>query len=449
MIQLFVIFVLSTLTLALAGAPPGPEKAYNDAGYISVYNEKRHLFYWFFESRSNPETDPVILWMSGGPGCSGQVAMFGENGPYKINGDDLSLSLNPYSWNNNATVIWIDQPAGSGFSTGPFITNEDQMANDMFEFLTKFFAKYEAMGKKYDHLPFHIIGESYAGHYVPALSAKVLRESKSDNAPLFSKSYVGSAMGNGLTDPLVQFKYYGPYLEMYNKYGPNGQAISKTAIDIMKVADPACEALIYGCNLNKTKVNGTVRYLVCVNAYVACAYTQLIPVQLSGLNPYDIREKCPPGLPLCYNFTAITAYLNQPSVREALGTGSRKWSSCNRLVDMTMVYAGDWMLDFQSDVEYLLENGKKVLVYAGEFDFICNWLGNYEWTQQFQWSGHDKYVAQANHSFVTDAGKQAGVVKSYGGLTFLKVFNAGHMVPRDVPDVALDFVQKFTTDQEL
>ncbi|GMI25104.1 hypothetical protein TrRE_jg3542, partial [Triparma retinervis] len=104
------------VTPCTADAPDGPESVYNDAGYISVGSSK-NLFYWMFESRNDPSTDPVILWMSGGPGCSSQLALFGENGPYVVE-DDLTLKLNQQSWNNNATVIWVDQPVGTGFSYG-------------------------------------------------------------------------------------------------------------------------------------------------------------------------------------------------------------------------------------------------------------------------------------------------------------------------------------------
>jgi len=72
--------------------------------------------------------------MTGGPGCSGMLALFVENGPYKVDSSG-TLSLNPNSWNSNSNVIWIDQPVGSGFSYGDngfdAITSETEMATDV------------------------------------------------------------------------------------------------------------------------------------------------------------------------------------------------------------------------------------------------------------------------------------------------------------------------------
>ena len=54
-----------------------------------------HLFYWFFESRSNPSTDPLVIWLTGGPGCSSELALFVENGPFLLNVTTEPV-LNPY-----------------------------------------------------------------------------------------------------------------------------------------------------------------------------------------------------------------------------------------------------------------------------------------------------------------------------------------------------------------
>lgn len=90
------------------------------SGYYSVDQESldKNYFFWFFESRSQPTTDPLVIWLTGGPGCSSQLALLSENGPCKVSEDGLSTYNNPYSWNSNSNIMWIDQPAGVGFSYG-------------------------------------------------------------------------------------------------------------------------------------------------------------------------------------------------------------------------------------------------------------------------------------------------------------------------------------------
>ena len=118
------------------GVDPGAKQY---SGYLDDEAGDKHLFYWFFESRNNPETDPVVLWLNGGPGCSSLTGLFLELGPSSID-ENLKLHANPYSWNSNASVIFLDQPVNVGFSySSGSVNNTIAASKDVFALLTAIF----------------------------------------------------------------------------------------------------------------------------------------------------------------------------------------------------------------------------------------------------------------------------------------------------------------------
>ena len=86
---------------------------------------------------------------------------------------------------------------------------------------------------------------------------------------------------------------------------------------------------------------------------------------------YDIRKQCEGEL--CYDFSDVETFLNLKPVRDALGVGDIAFVSCSSVVYEAMIM--DWMRNFEVGIPALLEDGIKVLIYAGEYDLICNWLG--------------------------------------------------------------------------
>jgi carboxypeptidase C (cathepsin A) len=370
--------------------------------------------------------------MTGGPGCSGLLALFEENGPYHIE-KNLSLSINPYSWNSYANVMWIDQPVGAGFSYNKLgdlgVLTETEMAEDMYEFLQIFFTQFSNL----TNLEFYVTGESYAGHYVPALSAFIERKNKLNSTENIFINLKGSAIGNGLVDPYIQYRYYAPFAYEHG-------VINKATYEIMEAALDVCLPLIKECSLNSS-----LGYLICINAYTVCNYLELEPVLLSGINPYDVRIKCQVP-PLCYDFSLVKEYLAQPSVMEALGVTGHPWIECNRFAEMELVFAGDWMLNYAVDIPELLATDHRILIYAGEYDFICNWLGNSEWVAQLSWPGNQSYANAPNTTW-TNSGSVAGTFLTAEGLTFIKVNNAGHMVPMNQPQNALDMITRFIRNE--
>jgi len=191
--------------------------------------------------------------------------------------------------------------------------------------------------------------------------------------------------------------------------------------------------------------NQTLRFLACSNAYDVCNIGELIPIQDSGVNLYDVTKPCTKP-PLCYDFSKETAWLNDPKNIAAIGAKKKSWTSCNREVEIKLVFAGDWMLTFKDAVKSLLEGDIPVLIYHGENDIIVNWMGGQAWTNALQWSGSSGFANAKNTTYTVD-GETAGSFKSFKGLTFMKLASAGHLVPMDQPKTALDMLSKFLAGQ--
>jgi cathepsin A (carboxypeptidase C) len=188
------------------------------------------MFYWAFESRANPETDPLVMWLTGGPGCASEVALFYENGPYQFPADlskTLPLTQNPESWNNKANLLFVDQPIGTGFShseIGHDVTNEEKVGSDMAIFLRGYLEE----NPEYKGRDFFITGESYAGHYIPAIAYYLI-----NTATDVELNLKGIAIGNGLTDPFAQYPAYATF-------SYENDLISKEWDKVMTVGMKAC-----------------------------------------------------------------------------------------------------------------------------------------------------------------------------------------------------------------
>eukprot|EP00746_Dinoflagellata_sp_MGD_P132289 gnl/MRDRNA2_/MRDRNA2_66023_c0_seq3.p1 gnl/MRDRNA2_/MRDRNA2_66023_c0~~gnl/MRDRNA2_/MRDRNA2_66023_c0_seq3.p1 ORF type:complete len:519 (+),score=113.29 gnl/MRDRNA2_/MRDRNA2_66023_c0_seq3:108-1559(+) len=411
------------------------------AGYLKA-SPISSYFFWLFESKSAPATDPLIMWLSGGPGCSSQLALFGENGPCTVSEEGNSTKLNPYSWHMNANVMWVDQPAGVGFSTGLGTHSEAGVAQNMYTFLQNFFQEFP----QYQKTPFYIFGESYAGHYVPAIGHRIWAGNKKGegiNIPM-----KGISVGNGLTDPQEQYKWYA---EMGHNGGraQGGHApanvLNSKVYDLMRVETPACIASIAACNHGvdpDPTGGGIVNATACLASYDLCNIMAMLPYEFTNKNPYDMRIDCEKP-PLCYDFDPITKYLNTASVQSALGV-KKKWGSCNRAVELLFVSAGDWMINYQQLLPDMLADGIEVLIYAGDCDYICNWLGNKNWALKLDWPHKQDFTAAADEP-VQLQGKEVARIRSSNGFHFYQVYEAGHMVPRDQPAVALAMVNQFIT----
>ncbi|CAG7824387.1 unnamed protein product, partial [Allacma fusca] len=155
----------------------------------------------------NPNA-PLIFWLQGGPGSSSLTGIFNENGPFVVDKRN-NLKFRNTSWTLTHSVLYIDQPAGTGYSFTQddrgYARSQDDVARDLYSALVQFFHMFPCNIKN----DFYLSGSSYAGKYVPALAHKIHHENR--NTPAIKINMKGLAIGSGYTDP-ISLLDYGSYL---------------------------------------------------------------------------------------------------------------------------------------------------------------------------------------------------------------------------------------------
>ncbi|KAL1542697.1 serine carboxypeptidase-like [Salvia divinorum] len=358
------------------------------AGYYKLASTKgARMFYYYFESRSKNASAPVV----------------------------------------ESNLIYIDQPTGTGFSysttTDDLRHTSEEASVDFYDFLQAFFEKHGELAKN----DFYLTGESYAGHYIRAFAAEIHQRNKDRKG--IHINLKGLAIGDGLTNPEIQYK-------SYRDYALNMKLINRVEYYRLIGAERSCETKTRACGANGSSLTCAEAYKICTGVF------RSIIASKPGINHYDIRKNCSGSL--CYDFSSAERFLNDEAVQNALGVRDIEFISCSTKVHEYMFL--EMMKNFEGGLPALLQDGMKLLVYAGEFDLICNWLGNSRWVENMRWSGRRRFVSAKSVPFKV-GGAEAGLRKSYGGLSFLKVYNAVHMVPMDQPKASLEMLRRWMQGQ--
>nr|CAD7260612.1 unnamed protein product [Timema shepardi] len=105
------------------GVLEGAERIESYSGYITVNKSfNSNLFFWFFPaevsknqalSEWSSQLHTIIVWLQGGPGASSLFGLFEENGPFYVS-KKYVLKRRKYSWTSSNSVIYIDNPVGTG-----------------------------------------------------------------------------------------------------------------------------------------------------------------------------------------------------------------------------------------------------------------------------------------------------------------------------------------------
>ncbi|XP_058223495.1 serine carboxypeptidase 1-like [Rhododendron vialii] len=390
------------------------------AGYVTVNQTAgRALFYYFVESPNNSSTNPLVLWLNGGPGCSslGYGAME-ELGPFRVNSDGKTLYRNEYSWNNVANVIFLESPAGVGFSysntSSDYSTVGDKRtAEDSYVFLVNWLERFP----QYKNRDFYIAGESYGGHYVPQLACTILSNNKITNQTVINLK--GIAIGNAYVDDSTTLQ------GVYDYYWTHALNSDETHAGITQNCD---------------FVNGNLTSL-CIQ------YLHQGGEELGGIDHYDIYA------PLCNssapktpspgsvnNFDPCTdnyviSYLNLPEVQKALHAKNTSWSPCSNVINQNWADSPSTVLP---TIKQLIASGIRLWVYSGDVDGVIPVTSSRYAINTFKLP-----VTNAWRAWYSSRDEVGGYVVEYEGLVLTTVRGAGHEVPSYQPERALAMISSY------
>ncbi|KAF7288071.1 hypothetical protein GWI33_000125 [Rhynchophorus ferrugineus] len=378
------------------------------SGYFTVEPRTNgNLFFWFFPSRNDYQSDPVILWLQGGPGSPSLYGLFTENGPFIVE-EDLNITLREYSWNKNHSVIYIDQPVGTGYSftdEDEYVSNQEQVGAHLYSALTQFFTLFPEFSKN----EFYIAGESYAGKYVPSISYAIYKNNPSASLYINLK---GLLIGNGLTDPIHQLAY-GDYLYQLGLLDliqrDDFYSLEKETYSYIKAGDYLMASFVFDEIIEfygyYTELKNTYNYLE------------------DALIESDAWEK----------------FIVRDDIRQAINVGSQYYSSGSY-----GVYFGLFEDISKSVAPWLVEllDNYRVLIYSGQLDVIVAYPLTLNYLQNLQFSAAEEYKT-ATRSIWKVNQSVAGYIKVAGNLTEVMVRNAGHFVPADQPENAYNLIFNF------
>ncbi|ORY43858.1 alpha/beta-hydrolase [Rhizoclosmatium globosum] len=404
------------------------------------------LFFWFFPSltqtqtqtQTGPEDDPapLIVWLQGGPGSSSMIGLFYEMGPLRVN-NDLTLTRNNWTWNEKASMLFIDNPAGVGYSkvsptsqstpsfsatSGPsykngYVTNQAAVGRDLVLFLEEFYKLFPAQRKA----KLYLTGESYAGKYIPSFANAIIEHNKNmsekdeTNDDFRLKQYFfplnGIAIGNGLTDPASQVLAHAPL-----------------ALALGLVSKKQSEVLnSYAQDSVQKASKGQWREATLARNEIFAKFKEFS----GNINPYDVRKGSVQN-----SWVDMETLLNIDTVKKALNVPTvYKFEKDPKVAEAMFE---DGMKSSKGVVSETAES-LKVLLYQGQFDYRDGILSCNDWISQLEWTGQKDY-SEAPRNIWKIGNTTVGYVTEHKHLRRVEVLHAGHLSPKDAPEATREMI---------
>lgn len=407
------------------------------SGYVTVNEESgRALFYWFIEAVEDPSSKPLVLWLNGGPGCSSIAYGEAEElGPFHIQKDGKTLYLNPHSWNKVANILFLDAPAGVGFSysntTSDYLsTGDKRTAQDSLKFLLGWFERFP----HYKEAEFYISGESYGGHYVPQLSQAIVRYNVATNKNTINLK--GYMVGNALTDDF--YDHLGVFQFMWSS-----GLISDETYKLLNVfcdfdsfvhASDKCEKVLDIASNELGNIDPYSIYTPSCTANSSLPNKLLKRLMIGRLNEaYD---------PCTEKHSVV--YFNNPEVQQALHVNPQfapvKWDTCSDLLNSNWKDSSRSVHDIYRE---LMNVGLRIWMFSGDTDSVIPVTST-----RYNIDALKLPTVKPWRAWYDD-GQVGGWTQEYKGLTFVVVRGAGHEVPLHRSKLSLTLIKSFLDGESM
>jgi carboxypeptidase D len=409
---------------------------------ISDKADSPELYFWFFPTENEEGKDEITIWLNGGPGCSSLEGFLQENGPFLWQYGTFKPVKNPWTWVKLTNMLWVEQPVGTGFSTGkPTATNEKEVAAQFLGFFKNFIDTFALQGKK-----IYIAGESYAGYYVPYIADAML-DTKD------TKYY--DLQGILIYDPSLSYDVIQqqipavPFVDEWPKLFNFNESFTK---DIHERADkcgytdffnkylsyppkgplPTPPEVKKGCDLWSDIFSAVLLTNPCFDIYQVATTCPLL---------WDVLG-FPGSVPYVPEGTGV--YFNRKDVQKAINAPVGKWAECSNGVlnkDTSPPSA-------LSVLPGVIERSKRTIIAHGNLDYVLIRDGSLLAIQNMTWGGKQGFQSEPADEFYVPYHKEykkstwaasgiMGKAHTERKLTYIEVYLSGHMVPQYQPTAAL------------
>ncbi|XP_040291258.1 retinoid-inducible serine carboxypeptidase [Bufo bufo] len=425
--------LLRVMTAALIILPSargwglGETGAKQDWDYVSVRRDA-HIFWWLYYAQhptKNYTEVPLVMWLQGGPGASGcGFGNFEEIGPL-----DTKLLPRNTSWVQEASLLFVDNPVGTGYSYttdgGAFAKDINTVSSDMLVLLEVFFKS----KPEFQKTPFYIFSESYGGKMAAAI-ALALHSAITTGS--IKCTFGGVALGDSWISPIDSVLSWGPYLYSISLLDGNGLK------EVQAAATAVQDALATGQFKLATELWSKTEDVIEENTDGVNFYNILSKDSLMTGSRKEAEFSSPSVGRLFQRHVQplhaddLDELMNGP-IRAKLKIipDSVRWGGQAALVFENM--AGDFMKPVVDMVDELLSAGVNVTVYNGQLDLIVDTVGQETWVKQLKWKKLDRFRSLRWNPLRLDVEETAAFYKVWDNFSFFWILKAGHMVPSDQP----------------